>query len=421
MERTVQYFIDKDNLETRPVYGLHGPGKCSCGYHQNGDWLIMGGSTRLTSLKGIEHFPDLVGIEIIGCNLKNIEELKSLKNLEYLDLSRNKITSLKGIENCKNLRYLHCPENRLIDLEGIQGLVNLLKIDVMLNKLENINAIANLKHLFWVAVQHNPCSYKYSDIDSRDISGFVEQELKSAGRAIDNFGSKVSTVSIKKGETPTYTRPKTGISVQDLIDTGELTISKKQSLDISNKALTSLYGIENFKNIKVLNIEHNSLNTLECIESLSKLTELYVSNNSLHNLKGLEYLEGLEKLDACTNNIEDITSLGNCIKLDSLFLIGNKITELTSLAQCVNISHLVVMNNELESFDGIQYLTKLERFFFDSNPIAQKNHGIRENNEVTIKELQLKIKVEKHLKDGDDERGFASIVDTGLFDFITDK
>ena len=159
-----------------------------------------------------------------------------------------------------------------------------------------------------------------------------------------------------------------GKSVQDLIDSGKIKISKSiASLDVSGKELTSLKGVEGLTNLKRLECHRNKLTSLEGIEGLVKLEVLICGYNQITSLKGIE---GLTKL-----------------------------------------SVLFCNNNLLSSLEGIEGLKKLRETMFYSNPCDSKYKGM--SNEEKVQ----KIKLESHLKDGDDLRGAASISDTGLFDF----
>ena len=53
-------------------------------------------------------------IKILNCsgyNLKNLNGIEHLINLEYLDCSNNLLTTLDGIENLHYIKYLKCYSN----------------------------------------------------------------------------------------------------------------------------------------------------------------------------------------------------------------------------------------------------------------------------------------------------------------------
>ena len=67
-------------------------------------------------------------ITILNCshmNLKNLDGIEQLVNLEILYCTYNQLTSLRGIENLRNLKVLVCYYNQLTCLDGIENLRNL--------------------------------------------------------------------------------------------------------------------------------------------------------------------------------------------------------------------------------------------------------------------------------------------------------
>ena len=67
-------------------------------------------------------------ITILNCshmNLKNLDGIDQLVNLEILYCTYNQLTSLRGIENLRNLKVLVCYYNQLTCLDGIENLRNL--------------------------------------------------------------------------------------------------------------------------------------------------------------------------------------------------------------------------------------------------------------------------------------------------------
>src|SRR5574343_532464 len=88
-------------------------------------------------------------INILNCsmNLKNLDGIEQLVNLEKLDCSHNQLTSLEGIENLNNLELLDCSYNQLGSLREIENLRNIEILDCSNNQLTSLRGIENLRNL----------------------------------------------------------------------------------------------------------------------------------------------------------------------------------------------------------------------------------------------------------------------------------
>ncbi len=68
------------------------------------------------------------------------------------------------------------------------------------------------------------------------------------------------------------------------------------TLDLSNRGLTSLDGIEAFTNLHVLNVSNNNLITLDGLQGCAALTEINISGNAIDSLSVLYSLQDLVKV-----------------------------------------------------------------------------------------------------------------------------
>ena len=65
-------------------------------------------------------------------------------------------------------------------------------------------------------------------------------------------------------------------------------LSNIRSLDLSNKEITDLTGIEHFRNLEELNLSYNNINNLSKLKSLYKLRILNLENNEIFDLEAAE-------------------------------------------------------------------------------------------------------------------------------------
>ena len=84
--------------------------------------------------------------KIIGKPVGKIEKA-DLEKLTKLDLSKKKISSLKGIEHCRNLTQLILSVNLVKDISPLANLTKLTELKLYNNKIEDIYPLAKLTNL----------------------------------------------------------------------------------------------------------------------------------------------------------------------------------------------------------------------------------------------------------------------------------
>ncbi len=124
-------------------------------------------------------------------------------------------------------------------------------------------------------------------------------------------------------------------------------LDKVEKIYINSHSVSSLKGIEHFKNLTKLVCNNNNLTSLD-IRKNTKLTELNCFNNKLTELnvsnnKNLTYL-------SCENNYLESLDLSGNKKLIKLICSENKLTEL-DVSKNTNLTKLYCDLNNLKSLD----------------------------------------------------------------------
>lgn len=104
----------------------------------------------------------------------DISVLSGLKDLEYLDITRNQIEDISALKNLKKLKHLKFRNNNVNDISALEKLYNLEYLHFggspqpeAGNKVENISALANLNNLEYINFYDNNIS---------DISPLINNE-----------------------------------------------------------------------------------------------------------------------------------------------------------------------------------------------------------------------------------------------------
>ncbi len=341
---------------------------------------------EISDLTGIEAFSSL---EILNCSTNQIVSIDLSSNimltdllcsdnqLEALDLSQNtvleslycennQLASLNVSSSSNTLMVLYASHNQLTDL--VLGANTVLSIlECKNNQITSLDISANtsisylecrLNQLTFLDVrngnninfnefyaQSNPdlsCIYvddaDYSDSNWSNIDPdcfFVEDtascEYYTAQTYVpdDNFEIAVAEF----------------LGIDDLIDDYIPTylISDLQYLDISNRNIADLTGIQDFLGLEHLNCTDNQLGVLDLSNNVA-LKTLYCSNNQLTNVDVSSCIL-LEEFDGINNQLTSLDVSQN-LALRTLNCYNNQLTAL-DISQNPDLEAVGVNNNQL--------------------------------------------------------------------------
>ena len=354
-------------------------------------------------------------------HISDLTPLASLTGLTSLDLRYNHISDLTPLSGLTKLTDLYLDDNQITNITPLASLTKLTKLALSSNHISDFTPLASLTGLTKIYAKDQTITLhpKSSKVD-------VAKEIKGFGNVV--FGSDANIVNgvltLKDGmENPYTVKAKDGekysatvkidfsqtkketiihfkdenlknailskMKRQNLIDEAAQDITKDDALKVKelgvhNKSITSIEGLENFKNLTELNLyenrisdikplaaltnletlalDHNNISDLTPLAGLSKLTYLYLHNNHLSDIKPLTNLTKLTVLNLANNQVSDLTPLAGLPKLTGLNLNDNQIADITPLAGLSNLMGIHLNSNHLSDLTPLKGLTKLETF-----------------------------------------------------------
>ena len=378
-----------------------------------------------TSLQGIEYLTELEELYCYGCNLTELD-VSSLEHLYYVDCDANQLTAdtlrlpagltilicsgngglksldLSGLPHLSDLscdetglteldlsanpdlRYLYCQKNELtsLDVSGNTKLAILVCADNPLTEL-NLGENENLGVL----------DCYQTDLTRLDITGcpILLNAYHNGTFREDDDGAWIwytpnSSYRLRVDPDTVIVTDHDGIPVDeehfpdpifrayvaenfDLDRNGYLTDFECESvreIDVVDKRISSLLGIEYFYEATVLDAESNELTALDlshnvCLVSVSlpynQLTSLDISGLDQLELLDVE-LNGLTSLDLSTNTA-----------LLSLYCSENALTAL-DVSACTELQKLYCNDNALTELD-VSANTALTELFCDANALTE--------------------------------------------------
>ena len=141
-------------------------------------------------------------------------------------------------------------------------------------------------------------------------------------------------------------------------------------LNVPDRQITDLTGLEHAINIRGINLRGNQVNDITPLSELTKLTRLTLSWNQISDITPLKRLTSLEYLNLRINQISDITPLANMTNLNRLLLERNQISDITPLKRLTSLEYLRLGNNQISDITPLANMTNLNHLEFQGNQIS---------------------------------------------------
>lgn len=148
---------------------------------------------------------------------------------------------------------------------------------------------------------------------------------------------------------------------------------KVTHLDVSNKGIVRLEGIEHLGRLNVLKLNKNKIKDISCLYSLKNLIELDLSENEITDISALKNLISLRDLDLSYNMINDISPIANLRSISSLNLRNNPISEISHLSTLKGLEYLNLnTNRKIKSIEPIRHLSDIKELLLRDVPVSDE-------------------------------------------------
>lgn len=191
--------------------------------------LDCSGVTDLSILAGHPHLRSL-SANVLNCEdpalLDSLEPLKSLPQLEVLDVRGQGLTDGSAATGLRNLRELWFGYNQLESLEQLSDLPLLRELDVSFNRLEDLDGLLQFPRLQYLNLNSN----RLRDLKSTTALGALKA-LNASGNRVKELPNWVNNRALRELDL-SYNELS---SVQALAALEQLTL-----VDVSSNAITTL-------------------------------------------------------------------------------------------------------------------------------------------------------------------------------------
>lgn len=219
----------------------------------------------------------------------------------------------------------------------------------------------------------------------------VEGELWGIGNASTNIENTIDVFKFEDINLYKAIKEILGRTVYDYNDetltiyTSKLAIKSLNKLNLDNKNISNLKGLEYFKDVRQLYLSNNNIEDIGILKEFKNLSRIDLSNNNIENIEALDInlYDDTPEVNLENNNIKDITPLKNYYKIN---ISGNPIESgINSLNKVaiLNIGNCILSNEQLNQISELPLLYEL----------GLQNDNIKDvsflENANTIEELDL--------------------------------
>lgn len=202
----------------------------------------------------------------------SLDEIKSLENLDSLDLSGNRnLANIEALNRIRALKYLDLSGTNIEDLTPIRNLTGLQYLDISNTPVTSISGLRYAKSLKVFNLENAPVG----DISVVSRMPHLEH-ISVAGTFVTNFS------------------PLTGLT-------------RLTHLEAANTDVNSFETIDSLRSLEILDLKGTKLVTLSQLSSLNNLNQLKVDSTQLLNIDGIEAMPSLSMISLNNTRVADLT------------------------------------------------------------------------------------------------------------------
>ncbi|KAJ3256398.1 hypothetical protein HK103_005527 [Boothiomyces macroporosus] len=334
-------------------------------------------------LSNLTSFAKLQTLKVLDISYNHLTDLSALSHLCYLEelvAVGNQVDSLsiknanlrklnlKGnlLANCDFESYLNLSENKLETIKNIHYLAKLTTLILDQNKLDHLKLESPLKYLLFLSLEDNYLVSFDLKPFPRLITAKLNRNCLQRLHSLDS--SLLQVLEIESQFSSTLSLNFTNSNLESLKISGNKHFTWQSiplTLEILEAGSCNLRSIPQIilkcQNLKTLVMENNQLSDISLLESLQSLTDIYLANN----------------------NIADITRVcktyAKLPKLSFLDFRNNQISSEPVNQSQQYVYSVIIKMLLINSIKTLKYL--------DLNPITSRDRRIAQKRNKVIKKI----------------------------------
>ncbi|MEG0857451.1 MAG: hypothetical protein RSG52_13335 [Terrisporobacter sp.] len=400
LEKINNYLFSDDSSPKKCVSSLEG-----LQYAVNLTGLLIENSL-LTNVSKIANLEKITTLFFNNNYIKTIPDLSKMTSLSSILLSENEITDVSLLTSAKNLRYIKVNSNMITDLSPLSSLENLREIsainqevfikDVIDTSYFYILDISFLKDINGEVPQHiipsdlgrynaknKEVIWEISNISFTPYFEFCTED--------SNFSGKINVDIIDLDQPIFIDDELLALEIIHLLNLDDDLITLKdllklRALDLTNKGIKSIKGLENANNLYTLILDENYVTDFKyvptcvtnfsaknmknqvslCDERLKSIVNIQLEKDS-DTLITLDDMKNLIILDEPASLIKSLEGLQYATNLKLLSLPNNNISNITPLSKLSNLVYIDLSNNNLSDLSPLGEFYKKAKYIHAYN------------------------------------------------------
>ena len=282
-----------------------------------------------------------------------IEMLSSESDLDYAVRFRFKVNDADGLRHS----HLIAPETSITENSGY---LELIGCEVLKGNSQTLEFVTNQ-----LTTRSNSITLRVVD-----AAGNFSEESYPVD--INALLPTPRVISIRDANLAAAIREKLGLGEKSRIT--QLDVLNLTSINLVNKQITKLNGLEHAKNLKSLFLNFNQITDISTLAKLVNLETLYIDPvDDLTPIKALTRLRALVIHGYDTRNVPlDLSLFTSLPDLVHLTIDSNGIADITPLTQLKQLRFLSVIDNQISDIRPLTKLVNLTTLRVAGNPIADK-------------------------------------------------
>ena len=213
---------------------------------------------------------------------------------------------------------------------------------------------------------HNDKGYYYISYEDKNVetnlSGIVSVSMENAYRI-----NSIKNEKIKEFLEEKYSHLFVEYEGEKYIT--KAVIDRIDSIDLSNRGLTSIDGIEMFTNLYAINLSNNNISDITPLTKIVTLGSINLSNNNISDISAFENLKSksLNNLNLSNNKIKDISPLENTTAFFYSLDVSNNIG-ITGFKNLKEVGYLNASGCNIKDIYEISGMTNLIELNISNNP-----------------------------------------------------
>lgn len=193
---------------------------------------------------------------------------------------------------------------------------------------------------------------------------YIESQLSGIKNASTQFSKddlitiSIEDINLYNGLKDQLGRYKIYFDDENLeIGLTKLVLEDITSLNLSDKGISNISGLEKFEYLRMLDLSQNEIENIDSLKKENTFNYLWLLDLSQNQIQEIEftdsnYLVNLDNLNLCQNEIVEI-DLSGLHKLYYLRISDNNISDISFISDLEGLNILEAKNNDIEEFPGL--------------------------------------------------------------------